>query len=471
MAYPEHPLAPWAPWSQFLPVLDVSKLGHTASKTLSSPRSETLPTLAFDWPECSSFTQFRCPLTPDPAEITLAHFDSCIDPLILLAHQAMQLSTFSRAEIWHRFCGNYFLPESTHFTPFLQPYVPSPGMHPVWKHKHSNVSVEKTAILEGQSGARDLLYFLGRHWLRHFVRFYNHRTMATSSLATSVAAASPVPLPREPQPNGQDMMLDPALPNLLLDSENLAKFELSFPGHDFASLVQSTEKLRDFQTPIWPLPLPSIQNEIVTQFRKAAKEDLPEVLAAVTLLASEQLEQSKRMATTMADTMTSCSDLIHESQVICDDLEALLERLTAVDAVANAMAFPYRLSLQQMLLHLPTHVARISAAGKTANDTHLTLTRHLLIQSHRVAHLTSDDVKDRVTQGRTPRILGLSNEAYALDHLEWLTASAETIARIRSDGPQRQRRQEPFALLPPLEQAYPLHCDSEHISLQGVDPY
>ena len=32
LAYPEHPLAPWAPWSQFLPVLDVSKLGHTASK-------------------------------------------------------------------------------------------------------------------------------------------------------------------------------------------------------------------------------------------------------------------------------------------------------------------------------------------------------------------------------------------------------------------------------------------------------
>ena len=191
----------------------------------------------------------------------------------------------------------------------------------------------------------------------------------------------------------------------------------------------------------------------------------------MTLLASEQLEQSKRMALTMADTMTSCSELTHESQVIRDNLEALLERLTAVDAVDNAMAFPYRLSLQQMLLHLPTHVARISAAGQTANDTHLTLTRHLLIQSHRVAHLTSDDVKDRVTQGRTPRILGLSNEAYALDHLEWLTASAETIARIRSDGPQRQRRQEPFALLPPLEQAYPLHCDSEHISLQGVDPY
>ena len=169
--------------------------------------------------------------------------------------------------------------------------------------------------------------------------------------------------------------------------------------------------------------------------------------------------------------MSTCSDLTHGSQAICDNVKALLERLMEADAMDNAMAFPYRLSLQQMLLHIPTHVARIAAAGKTANDTHLTLTRHLLIQSHRVAHLTSDDVKDRVAQGRTPQILGLSNEAYALDHLEWLTASAETIARIRSDGPQRQRRQEPFALLPPLEQAYPLHCDSEHISLQGVDPY
>ena len=46
-----------------------------------------------------------------------------------------------------------------------------------------------------------------------------------------------------------------------------------------------------------------------------------------------------------------------------------------------------------------------------------------------------------------------------------------TFARIRLDGPQRQRRQEPFALLPPLEQVYPFHCDSEHISLQGVDPF
>ena len=152
--------------------------------------------------------------------------------------------------------------------------------------------------------------------------------------------------------------------------------------------------------------MPSIQNEIVTQFSKAAKEDLPEVLAAVTLLASEQLEQSKRMALTMADTITSCSELIHESQVICVDLEALLERLTAIDAVPNAMAFPYRLSLQQMLLHLPTYVARIYVAGKTANDTHLTLTRHLLIQSHGVAHLTSDDVKDRVGTGSHTPDLG-----------------------------------------------------------------
>jgi hypothetical protein len=35
------------------------------------------------------------------------------------------------------------------------------------------------------------------------------------------------------------MMLDPALPNVLLDPENLAKLELAFPGHGFASLLHS----------------------------------------------------------------------------------------------------------------------------------------------------------------------------------------------------------------------------------------
>jgi hypothetical protein len=76
--------------------------------------------------------------------------------------------------------------------------------------------------------------------------------MATSSLAQAVAAASPVPLPRELDPTGPDMMLDPALPNLLLDPENLAKLELSFPGHEFAGLLHSAGKLR-------ALPLPYIE--------------------------------------------------------------------------------------------------------------------------------------------------------------------------------------------------------------------
>jgi hypothetical protein len=82
------------------------------------------------------------------------------------------------------------------------------------------------------------------------------------------------------------------------------------------------------------------------------------------------------------------------------------------------MAFPYRLSVQQMLTHLPAQVTLVAATGKAANDLHLTFTRHLLIQSHRVTYLTSAEVADRVAQGRTSRILGLSNEAYALDHTE-----------------------------------------------------
>ena len=86
--------------------------------------------------------------------------------------------------------------------------------------------------------------------------------MTTSSLAKAVAAVSPVPLPY--------------LPNLLLDPENLAKLELAFPGHEFASLLHLAKKFIDFKAPVWLLPLPSIQNEIVTRFRKATKAGLPE---------------------------------------------------------------------------------------------------------------------------------------------------------------------------------------------------
>jgi hypothetical protein len=176
-------------------------------------------------------------------------------------------------------------------------------MHTVWKHNHSNVSAENGHLGEPIRGQRSFL-FSWPSLAPPFCSLYNiHRTMATSSLATVVAAASPVPLPRELQPTCQDMMLDPALPNLLLDSENLAKFELSFPGHDFTSLLHSTGKLRNFQAQVWSLPLPSIKNEIVTRFCKATKEELPEALSAMILLASEQLEQSKRMALTMADVM------------------------------------------------------------------------------------------------------------------------------------------------------------------------
>ena len=467
----DHPMMPWAPWPKFLPVLDAPKFGHTASSTPSSPRRDFLPTLASEWPECSSFTQFRCPLPSDPVQITFAYFDSCINLPILLAHQAMERSTSLRADFRHPFDGNYFLSEFTPFNPFSLTYVPSPGTHPLWTPKHSNVLAKKTAILAGQSGARDPFYFFDRHWLRQIVLFRHEQTMATSSsLATAVAAASPVPIPRETS-NGPDIPLDPALPNLLLDSANLSAFTKAFPGHDFASLVRTTEKLRDFQIPLWPIPLPSIQNEIVSRFRQAEPADLPGVLIAMTQLASDQLEKSKVLAQSVADIMSLCSDLTHEGQSTLTAVEALLARLTEEDAVSDVGAFPYRLALQQMQTHLPTHIGHVSALGKQANDVHLTFTRHLLIHSHRVTYLSSELLKDRVAQGRTPRILGLSNEAYGLDHLEWHTASSQTIASTRADGPQRQRRQEPFASMPPLEQAYPLHCDSVHISLQGVDPY
>ena len=86
----------------------------------------------------------------------------------------------------------------------------------------------------------------------------------------------------------------------------------------------------------------------------------------------------------------------------CSELKGLM----TTDDFNNVMAFLYRLSVQQMLTHLPAQVALVAATGKTANDLHLTFTRHLLIQSHRVTYLTSAEVADRVTQGRYPPDLG-----------------------------------------------------------------
>jgi hypothetical protein len=229
--------------------------------------------------------------------------------------------------------------------------------------------LRKTAILESQSEASDIFYFLGYHWLRSFVRFHNQRIMVTSSLAAAVAAASPVPLPKPPGvATDSTVMLDPALPDTLLDTSNLANLELAFPGNDFALLWKSAQELVNFETPVWPTFLPSIQNEIVTQIRKAAKPDLPELLKAMILLATEQLDQSKRLAQQVADEMNHCGDLNRKAHEVHQGLDVLLQRLSKADESNNVMAFPYRLSVQQMLTRLPAQATLIVATGKAAND-------------------------------------------------------------------------------------------------------
>jgi hypothetical protein len=87
-----------------------------------------------------------------------------------------------------------------------------------------------------------------------------------------------------------------------------------------------------------PLRLPS-----VSRFRNASKAELLEVLTGMILLATEQLEQSKRIALQVADIMNLCRDLIRKSQAVHDSLEALLKRLTAADASTNVIAFPSRI--------------------------------------------------------------------------------------------------------------------------------
>ena len=66
---------------------------------------------------------------------------------------------------------------------------------------------------------------------------------------------------------------------------------------------------------------------------------------------------------------------------------------------------------------------------------------------------------------------GLSTTAYPLTEEDWKLATPASIAQARSEGPGRTRLQEPFALIPMPYRAFPLHCPSRSVSLDGVGRY
>ena len=57
---------------------------------------------------------------------------------------------------------------------------------------------------------------------------------------------------------------------------------------------------------------------------------------------------------------------------------------------------------------------------------------------------------------------------YTMDCKQRMTASHGTIADCRIAGPSRARPQEPFATLPVIHQAFPLHCASPMVTATGL---
>ena len=79
--------------------------------------------------------------------------------------------------------------------------------------------------------------------------------------------------------------------------------------------------------------------------------------------------------------------------------------------------------------------------------------------------------QDLVQQGRRPPMTGLSTTAYPLTEEDWELATPATIALARGEGPTRTRLQEAFALIPMPQRAFPLHCPSNSVALDGVIRY
>jgi hypothetical protein len=97
--------------------------------------------------------------------------------------------------------------------------------------------------------------------------------------------------------------------------------------------------------------------------------------------------------------------------------------------------------------------------------------RHILLQSYTKHFLRDPLTQDRVSQGRKPLMTGLSTTAFSLAEEEWTLATPASIAQARSEGTSRTRLQEPFAIIPMPHRAFPLHCQSNRVSLDGVSCY
>ena len=149
-------------------------------------------------------------------------------------------------------------------------------------------------------------------------------------------------------------------------------------------------------------------------------------------------------------------------------LADVTERLLALNETEAQHTQPFRDAIKALTAKIKQQQQALTGALFTLDRMVRLYGRHILIQSYTNHFLRESSTEERVTQGRKPSMVGLSTTAFPLAEEEWSLATSASIARARSEGNARTRRQEPFALIPMPHRAFPLHCQSKRVSLDGV---
>ena len=220
-----------------------------------------------------------------------------------------------------------------------------------------------------------------------------------------------------------------------------------------------------------PAPVPSVHNDILSDFRSCESGELPGALAIALERAESAHRANLERLTAIRGTRVQINLNLGNIPRIFVRLSALSERLLALSDSDTQHAQPYRDGMQALTAKIKQQQRALTGALFTLDRMVRLYGRHILLQSYTTHFLRDPVTQERVSQGRKPSMTGLSTTAFSLAEEEWTLATPASIAQARGEGNSRTRLQEPFAIIPMPHRAFPLHCQSNRVSLEGVSRY
>jgi hypothetical protein len=254
-------------------------------------------------------------------------------------------------------------------------------------------------------------------------------------------------------------------------NENIEFLEVLIPSSPLPDVLEDVKLVLEFIISDPPAPVPAIQTEIVGMFRSSEPSELPGALAKAIARAEEVHLANLERLTALRGERVSINLHLQNIPRIYVRLTAVHERLLALVEADAQLALPFREAIKALTAKIKQQQQALTGALFNLDRMVRLYGRHILIQSFTNHFLRESSTEERVTQGRKPPMVGLSTTAFPLAEEEWPLATSASIARARSEGNARTRRQEPFALIPMPQRAFPLHCQSPRVALDGVSRY